>query len=67
MMGVEGGSSFERQLYRSRSYVHEVMMGVCTNVVDEALREEMVSTVRETLKGKIGSAKMDKMRVLPTH
>ena len=36
-------------------------MEVCTNVIDEALREEMLSTVGETLKGKIESAGMENL------
>ena len=53
MVGVEGGSSFERQFYRSGSYVHDVVMEVCMNVVDGALREEMVVTAEEKLKDKL--------------
>ena len=62
MMGVEGGSNFERQFYRSGGYVHEVIMRVCTGVVDLALREEMIPTIGETLEQKIESVEMENLK-----
>ena len=62
MIGIEGGSSFERQFYRSGSYVHEVVMGVCKDVVDEALREEMVVTTEEKLKDQLDSAAIENLK-----
>ena len=62
MMGIDGGYSFERQFYRSGSYVYEVVMKVCDEVVGEALREEMVVTMEENLKDKLDSATIENLK-----
>ena len=61
MMRVKGGPSFERQFYRSGSFAHDVMMKVCNDVVDEALREKMVCTMEDKLKRKIEYEKLDQL------
>ena len=42
ILGVGGGPEFERQFYRCSNFIHEKIIQVCVNVVQDALHEEMM-------------------------
>ena len=43
MLGISGGSVFERQFYRCSNYIHDKIIQVCVKVVQDALDEEIMS------------------------
>ena len=48
MMGIPGGSSFERGFYRHGQHVHDRIIKRCRAIIDRSLRDELKTTVTET-------------------
>ena len=53
MVGVGGGSAFERRFYSEQAEACGVLLDRCNQIVRASLLEEIVLTMREQLNGKI--------------
>jgi hypothetical protein len=64
MMGICGGSSFDRQFYRSGKYVHERILLRCRKIVRSSLLEEVSSTIEQKYESVWEEDEIHKMKTM---
>ena len=63
MVGVGGGSAFDRRFYSEQAEACGVLLDRCNQIVRASLLEEIVLTMREQLKGKIAEDLLNKYEI----